>query len=407
MIKTVETRAGFEVRIDKDSFIIYPVRVISGFNNDEGKSGSLKETPLFPKTTRGKYVLIKKGRHVFVSIFVEYKWLAEKDTEYPVSIDPTVSLKSSSVHYATQTYDTDIYSQYPDDNYGGNNYAWVGVNTGTANVIRALFRFGEVDSIPSSCTVRSAVLRLYNDAILSGSSGASTRYYEVHEVTRPWTEGTGTDAVPGTDGATWNTYDGTNPWLTPGGDFGSEIYARCDIPAGGNVGWRQFNLTSLVDAWVKGKPNNGIIIKLSDADEAGGQTYGHKFHTYEDASNFPVLKVTYYLGGDSIYYMETGYASASGHSSYQYTNMSYPWAQDSPIAIDSYELLAGGDATVYGPYRGFIKFDLSSLPRTMTITAASIDLYLYSKFDKGATIDMHKVTSYWDEKGMSWVSWTA
>ena len=403
-----ETENGFEIKTKSgEVFSVQNILVYDGYEDSEDNF-ELKQENLFPEHIRGKYILSRKDDKLFVTILIDAGWLTAKKRKYPVCIDPSISLKSYKVEYQTSTYDVDIYTQFPATNYGGNNYFWVGVSTGTANTIRTLMRFGEIDSIPSTAIVKSATLKIYNSAILAGSSGAGERFYEVHAMTHSWVEGTGTDSIPTTDGATWNTYDGTNAWAIPGGEYEKEIHCRTPLLAGGLVGWRQFNITSIVNKWVKGQqPNYGIIIKLPDEVENGTQTFGHKFYSYEDTTYFPILKVTYYFTSDSKYITKTKYASNTSYSGREYVNISYPWTISSPIAIYGYEILFGGDATMGGPYRGFVQFDLSSVPKNISITAASVNLYVYSKFGNGTTIDMHRVLNYWDEKGLSWVSKTA
>ena len=403
-----ETENGFEIKTKSgEVFSVQNILVYDGYEDSEDNF-ELKQENLFPEHIRGKYILSRKDDKLFVTILIDAGWLTAKKRKYPVCIDPSISLKSYKVEYQTSTYDADIYTQFPATNYGGNNYFWVGVSTGTANTIRALMRFGEIDSIPSTAIVKSATLKIYNSAILAGSSGAGERFYEVHAMTHSWVEGTGTDSIPTTDGATWNTYDGTNAWAIPGGEYEKEIHCRTPLLAGGLVGWRQFNITSIVNKWVKGQqPNYGIIIKLPDEVENGTQTFGHKFYSYEDTTYFPILKVTYYFTSDSKYITKTKYASNTSYSGREYVNISYPWTISSPIAINGYEILFGGDATMGGPYRGFVQFDLSSVPKNISITAASVNLYVYSKFGNGTSIDMHRVLNYWDEKGLSWVSKTA
>ena len=71
------------------------------------------------------------------------------------------------------------------------------------NASRALLQFN-LAAIPSTNTVVSAKLLLY----LGSASTSTSSSLSVYQLTHAWTSG-----------ATWNTYNGTNIWTAPGGDF--------------------------------------------------------------------------------------------------------------------------------------------------------------------------------------------
>jgi hypothetical protein len=55
--------------------------------------------------------------------------------------------------------------------------------------------------------------------------------------------------------------------------------------------------------------------------------------------------------------------------------------------------------------RGFLKFNLSSIPADATITSAS--LYLYEQGNKASQItSIYRVTSNWNENAATWQSWS-
>src|SRR5262249_22619729 len=87
-----------------------------------------------------------------------------------------------------------------DSNWGTLARAWVG--TDERNAQRALLRF-TLGGVPASATVLACTLTVEADAVDAPLPG------HVWRVTQPgWTE----------TGATWNRYDGTHTWATPGGD---------------------------------------------------------------------------------------------------------------------------------------------------------------------------------------------
>jgi len=65
-------------------------------------------------------------------------------------------------------------------------------------------------SLPGDSTLISCLLYL---TIQSSSGIDGSQVFQLKRLTRNWTE----------LGATWLTYDGTNPWTTPGGDYSNSI----------------------------------------------------------------------------------------------------------------------------------------------------------------------------------------
>ena len=83
---------------------------------------------------------------------------------------------------------------------------WDGIDTDNS-----LVQFNIKSALPSSdVNVLNAQLGLY----LAESSTKNWVSVSVYAVTKPWTTA-----------ATWNTYDGTHAWTTPGGDFRSNVPA--------------------------------------------------------------------------------------------------------------------------------------------------------------------------------------
>jgi hypothetical protein len=114
--------------------------------------------------------------------------------------DPTAPGGTTSqlvVHPDGDTYLTGPAN--PDINFGASPRAWVG--TDQQNAQRPLLRF--TLGAPSNATVLTCTLSVQADMVQAPLPG------HVLRVTQSgWTE----------TGATWNRYDGTTPWTTPGGD---------------------------------------------------------------------------------------------------------------------------------------------------------------------------------------------
>lgn len=190
-------------------------------------------------------------------------WLAAPERRFPVRIDPTILT-------VNPTSDCTIRQATPDSSDCTGSLLEVG-STGSA-ASRALLKF-DISSIPKEVVVLNAELELYLDS--RSTTNAAT--VDVHALTRAFTSS-----------ATWNRYDGTNSWTSPGGDYLSPPAAsRVDPqPAGSPQDWYP---TKLVQEWVDGtRTNNGFLLKT--ANEGVNQLY--RFRSVENAPK-PELDVYY------------------------------------------------------------------------------------------------------------------
>ena len=162
-------------------------------------------------------------------------------------------------------------------------------------IIRCALRF-DLSAIPTGSTINSATLSLYQ----AGQGDTSTPTMDVHYLTRDWTEGTGYWTQSG-DGATWDTYDGSSNWSSPGGDFNAVASASAVAPAATAV-WVDWDLTALTQSWVSGTVNNlGMIIKKDVENPAGSDVklfYSSDFSA--DPSLRPKLVIEYVPAPGSI-----------------------------------------------------------------------------------------------------------
>jgi hypothetical protein len=112
------------------------------------------------------------------------------------------------------TEDTYLDSRTGDTNtnFGLDNSVRVLVSSDTS-VTRGLFTIPPAlaDYAPEDLFEARARFYVWQD-------NTQTRDITLYPLTRPFVEGTG-GIGPAASGATWNTYDGTNAWTTPGGDF--------------------------------------------------------------------------------------------------------------------------------------------------------------------------------------------
>ncbi|MFE6588866.1 DNRLRE domain-containing protein [Streptomyces sp. NPDC057781] len=161
-----------------------------------------------------------------VSLRPDAKWLTADARQYPVTVDPTITIAPTP----SQSEDVMISSDGPADNYDG---SWrLSVGNTTTGSSRALLRFG-LAGIPAGTKVDNAELKLYYDQ--THTTGAEEVALEAHRATGPWTE----------SGATWNNakdltgeLSGTSV-LVDDGDAGTTA-AQGAWPASTNTAYTQY-----------------------------------------------------------------------------------------------------------------------------------------------------------------------
>ncbi len=203
---------------------------------------------------------------------------------YPVVVDPdTLTLQPD----ATAGIDTGIYSAYPTINDGvGVQYYLAEVS---GNIARILIKFDLTD-LPSTAVISSATLTL---RVAGNTPSAMT--VRVYRQKIAWVEGTKTWGTPA-DGATWNTYDGTNNW-TAAGAFHADDCEQTDI---GSLSVPATPITPFFYDWALSPTTkagldlgNGWLIR-GDSD-AGGS---HEVPSSDDANaaSRPKLVIEYTTG---------------------------------------------------------------------------------------------------------------
>jgi hypothetical protein len=103
------------------------------------------------------------------------------------------------------------YTGLTDTNYSTDNYLSIGRYTSSDNNIRrATIKFDLSYLVSVGAVVSSAVLSIF---IKANWGGTGTTSVNVYRLLRNWTLG----------GVTWNKYDGTNSWGTPGASNATDI----------------------------------------------------------------------------------------------------------------------------------------------------------------------------------------
>ena len=141
---------------------------------------------------------------------------------------------------------------YSSRNYGGSTYLQIYADAGW--ITAPLIQF-DLPDLPPGARVLEARFELHTNNV--GTGGTAT----VYRVTRDWVEGTKSGGGIA-DGSTWDTWDGTNTWAQPGGEYVPMAVAATDIPAGMS-GWGvSWDIAALVQDWVDGTaPNHGLMLR--------------------------------------------------------------------------------------------------------------------------------------------------
>lgn len=173
-------------------------------------------------------------------------------------------IQGQTTLYANETgaNATWIYSMMSNYNYGGSDVLWVG-GTDLTSITRSLLRFN-IDAIPSGATVIDATMQLWVKQVNTDHIPVV-----VYRLTEDWDEGT-QDGTAATDGATWDDADTSPnvPW-DDGGEYDPTPYNQSIVYMPEADVFHSFNITTLVQEWVEGVPNYGLLLK--DIDESASR----------------------------------------------------------------------------------------------------------------------------------------
>jgi RHS repeat-associated protein len=211
--------------------------------------------------------------HQTLTVVVDPDWLA--GAAFPVKVDPTVYLGGeSSCTLASgslaATADCDGTT--------------LKVGHDASHTYRAAVRFSGIDAaVPRTASVIGAELSMYLES--QTTAGATTPVNVVGLATQ----------LGG--GATWNTYNGTNAWSTPGGDIAAgptdALPAKTTMIPIAVDGWVNFDIAQLAEKWVRdpATANNGLLVKA--VDETANNVLNYDGTTYDHGN--PTLSINYEL----------------------------------------------------------------------------------------------------------------
>ncbi|UCD92849.1 MAG: DNRLRE domain-containing protein [Methanobacteriota archaeon] len=178
--------------------------------------------------------------------------------------------------------DSTLYEIMANMNYGAAGM----LDAKLSDHVRMLVKF-DLSRIGNPQWIESSELWL----MMTQSFSAAATNISIHQLNVSWTEGTGTGQPTG-DGVTWDTSDGVNPWITPGGDH-NPVSEDVVYDIRDQLIWYQWNITELVIDWVNGtRPNHGVILIPISAEDPNERK---RFRSKEDAVavEHPKLVVNY------------------------------------------------------------------------------------------------------------------
>ncbi len=181
-----------------------------------------------------------------------------------MTVDPTTTFAETADTYVADGNDP---PNGVDAQYGPAPY--FEVTTGGDRNRRALIKFN-VSGIPDNAVIGQATMNLYGDG--TGQDIA------VHKLARSWTTS-----------ATWNRYDGTNAWTTPGGDF--EAVKQDTVNVTSSLQWLEFSVGNAVADWVADtSTNHGLLLK-APTETTGGSGQGAAWYGTLNGATVPYIEV--------------------------------------------------------------------------------------------------------------------
>ncbi len=210
---------------------------------------SITEPGRLPQTAPVHYELGDGGTSL--KLVLNKEWLSSPTRTFPVKIDPDV--------YFTEEYSCSIVSgAYTNTPLCGDRL-YVGADTASpANAARAVLYF-ELSSIPRQSAILSSSLGLWFEA----DTTTSPIEIEARGLTREWTPD-----------VTWDDYDGTHAWTTPGGDFLKTEAGESTITNADKGYWVKWGFTPQVEQWAREpSSDHGILLKAKNETVNGYDTF--------------------------------------------------------------------------------------------------------------------------------------
>ena len=248
---------------------------------------------------------------------------------------------------------------------------------------RALLKF-DTSQVPSGSTVVEAKLRLRS----TGSAGSTLTVY-VYGLNRPWSEAE----------VTWQEARSGEAWGAAGANdplSDRDVAASASAIVSGGEVWYEWNVTALVQSWLNGARENQGLILIG----AGGATVTQSFASREGLGA-PEIRLRYQpptpTPSPTLAPTPTLLPAGTRYEAQYDTYMSqwYPTSNYDPAPG---LVVRQGDIAAT-----LLKFDLRSLLADTRIHAATLNLYVYHRTNRGTLYaKAYKVRRDWVSGQTTW-----
>jgi len=184
---------------------------------------------------------VEAGSKYIITVIANEEFLTNKDTVYPVTIDPSINVSDNNA--ADSIIDATIHAGYPTTNFGDVAYNRIGKRAGDFGIGRTVVKLPGLMS--NSIYTQLSVNQITNVSFcVKEVLGTGTKYVNLYPLVTntTWTE----------TSVTWNNV----------GSYDIASNFGANMPAGETTA---FNITNLVKQWrLGGYPNAGFIMISSD-----------------------------------------------------------------------------------------------------------------------------------------------
>ena len=209
---------------------------------------------------------VEEGQKYLLTITVDDEFLSDLTTEYPVTIDPSITISDSTTTGSIE--DAPIFQNYPNTNFGTYAYNRVGTPSAAYGVGRTVVRLrGLIDSEEYQNITENQIVAAY--FYVTEASGGAPQTVELYPlINANWTEST----------ATWTKLP----------DYSADIDCSAVLSYNREA---EFDITALVIAWKNGTHDEetGFILKHTN-ESLNKAICSSEFST---ASKRPRVVVTY------------------------------------------------------------------------------------------------------------------
>jgi RHS repeat-associated protein len=214
---------------------------------------------------------------VLLTYTPDAQWLNASGRQFPVIMDPSVSTTSApnadcTIVASSPTFDSWCGSgslDYVGTGGGGGQ----GIPTGT---LKTMISFPGGLGLPADSQVLGATLKLDVASIMNTTRPVQL---QVFPMTTPFTPSL----------ATWNTSNGSKPWLTlgGGGDYSTALQASATVTGPGS---QSLNVTPMTQNWLDG---SNPIPQMMIAPINDPQGYAASIYNHASGGNGPYLQIEY------------------------------------------------------------------------------------------------------------------